>query len=902
MPDTPQRKPPENPDIFELPPPSQVSDAERARQNLQTQSETERLYGGSTYDSLSKLLPLGFPKVDVGDPAQKEPRKLQLDKLPLPMPLDNGGAGGDRQAPKYGPQVRRVGHSEVESVDSRSVKLDDGTYKRDESGRVTEMISADGKTKRAFKYEDAAHPNRVTSETINDKTTYKYIGPVTVYGKQLEQEGHEVNSFSIYENGQLIGNWAGIRDVSKNGVYSVRESGDINAVRREGASGVINEEQRAARERDGIWPSRINIEHADGTKYVADLKGVKLDSLRETSRTADGKTKETVWKREGGKFVSDDVPPRERKSMEVRRDGTLKYEETNGITHVKYKDGSRDVIEAGAIRHYDENNRVTKITQQNGESRSFAYGTDGQLSSITDQSKNGKSTWTRNGDEWTNGDRKETRKDLRINDDGSLEYKRENGNKVRETKDFSKVEFDEKNRPVKVEFESGSRREFKYDGDKLKSITDVVKRDGKESTKTVTRQGETDKFVDEADPKKRERTISGAPTADGDYQYKSSDGKERQSRARELERQARGEAVSGSESFQEAKEDLLDACRLKGIDTDRFGGWIDEFEKNATKYGLKEEQLSKTLDNLRDVLQSGKSPLYNEKQLKTVVETAMHNIARPMEIDQGAHPTCNVTTVEIYAAARHPDEYSRMCKEIATTGKYKTSDGRTVSPPVAALRPGEDESSYDLNKPNTEKRNLASQIVEMTLINGLYELGGVVKDENGRKIPQTDTRYVLDKSYWVDIGNNMKQKVGEDRLSDLCGNLKQVKDNGPGFTQTEVLASCKMMIGYEMPYINNPISADGGQTWKFDYPTADRLLKHKQNNTLPLGVPTLAGNHVQTIHDVSVDSKGTCWVLLDNQHGEKKDGWVTLQDLYRTQSDRNYECEPSIRRWQRPPR
>jgi hypothetical protein len=328
-----------------------------------------------------------------------------------------------------------------------------------------------------------------------------------------------------------------------------------------------------------------------------------------------------------------------------------------------------------------------------------------------------------------------------------------------------------------------------------------------------------------------------------------------------------------------------------GINMARFEGYMNEFEKNATKYALKPEQMAKTYDNLRQILSADKSPLYTEAQRKHIVETAMHNIAKPMEIDQGYHPTCNVTTLEVYAAARHPDEYARMCKEVTNTGSYTTKDGKVARPPKNALMPGEDETTYDLDKPNVHLRNHASQIVQMTLINGLYETGGVI--DGVTKIPKTDTRYVMDKVSWQQQGN-AKVKIGEDRLVDLKGNIKgRATDGGPEFTQTEVLNASKMMLGYEMPYIKGPYSVEG-RPWVYDLPTADRLMDIKRKNQLPHGVPTMGGDHVQTIHDVSVDDKGNCWVLLDNQHGAKMDGWVTLADLHRTQKEKGYEIEPDF--------
>ncbi len=818
--------------------------------------------------------------------AQVQAREQALLKL---QPKDIAPPERDLPRPE-----RVTPKATVTAVDDRKVTLDDGTYKRDAQGRVTEMISADGKNKRAFKYEDTANPSRVTSEIINDKTTYKYIGQVTSEGKPYKIDGMESNSYSIYENGQLIGNWSGVRSVSANGVYSHGESAD--KLTHSGASGRLSEAERTQRNQNGIWPSQVETTHADGTKYIANLKGNRLDKLTET-KIVDGKPIDTDWKKDGaGRWFSDDFPPKQRMGMEMGRDGNLRYQDVDGTSNVKYRDGGRDVVNQGVTRRYDLNDRLKVVTQLNGDSRTLEY-TGSELTSITDRTKLGTRTSSRaaGSDEWQSNGKTEVRKDLRLSPDGSIDYKLESGNRVRQTRDFARVEFDDRNRPIKVDFENGSNRKFNYEGDKLKSITDTLISKDKQMTKLWTRDGNTDNFVNTSGAKPRVRVVSDPPTGDGDYKYKGDDGKERTAFARDV---ARGDLLSNSETVQEAREELVRVAQEKGVNTPRFESYLNDFEKNAGKYGLKPEQMAKTMDHLREILTADKSPLYNSSQLKQLVETAMHNIARPMEIDQGYHPTCNVATVEVYAAARHPDEYARMCKEIALSGKYRTNDGKVVTPPRAALLPGEDESSYDLDKPNVEKRNFASQIVQMTLINGMFELDRVIS--NGSVVK--DTRYIMGKITWQPGPNNSQRKIGEDRLVDLQGRPKKNDDEGgPGFAQDNVLASSEMMLGYKMPYVVQPKSYDNGRTWKYDLPTADRLIQAKANSKLPMGVPTMGGTHVQTIHDVKMENQ-QCWVLLDNQHGEKNDGWVTLEDLHRTQQTRGYEISPAIRRWESPRR
>ena len=123
--------------------------------------------------------------------------------------------------------------------------------------------------------------------------------------------------------------------------------------------------------------------------------------------------------------------------------------------------------------------------------------------------------------------------------------------------------------------------------------------------------------------------------------------------------------------------------------------------------------------------------------------------------------------------------------------------------------------------------------------------------------------------------------------------------DGPEFIQSDVLAASEMILGKKMPYIGEPYKLETESYWHFDLPTRERLFQAKQDGLFPMGVPTIRGAHVQTIHDVASDISGKTWVLLDNQKGINKDGWVTLEDLHRTQTT-DVELEPTRRPWQRP--
>ncbi len=264
----------------------------------------------------------------------------------------------DKESDKIKDKEKDARPLDNQPFDGTQVKLPDGTYKRDEEGRITETLSADGGTKHVFKYGNAKFPNRITSDMVNDTTEYRYLGRVTIGydNKPYEKEGFEVNSYSTYsKDGQLTGNWAGIRSVSPDGVLSLLDDHTNGPISHLDASGnKLDENQRKSKETDGIWPSQFEIKMDDGTNFLAKLKGTKLDSLTETKADADGKPKEIVWSKNGDKWRSDATPPIERRQMELHTDGTLRYEDLDNIKHVVRKDGSSDAIVNGVTRTYDK--------------------------------------------------------------------------------------------------------------------------------------------------------------------------------------------------------------------------------------------------------------------------------------------------------------------------------------------------------------------------------------------------------------------------------------------------------------------------------------------------------------------------------------------------------------------
>lgn len=357
------------------------------------------------------------------------------------------------------------------------------------------------------------------------------------------------------------------------------------------------------------------------------------------------------------------------------------------------------------------------------------------------------------------------------------------------------------------------------------------------------------------------------------------------------------EGQSPDHAVETARSAFQDAVKSAKLDEQRLSTRIKEFEGRAGSSGLSGKQVQSTYMSLTDLLNATQnSSHFDTATRQKLVELVMHNVARPTKIDQGAHPTCNVTTLEVYIAARHPEVYADLVRQIALKSEYVTHAKETVHLPKAAIMPGEDEKTFDMDKPAVNKRNHASQLVQMTLINGVYETGRYHStDSRGKKIDCTGYRYIMGPPVktWFPVPGGMAYTTDEDKLIDGKGN--QVKDSlgrpstSPIFVGEDVLAASEMVLGYKMPYLGFPYKVEN-QPWVFDLPTKERLLKYKKDGQLPLGVPTMMGNHVQTIHDVVVDN-GTVWILIDNQHGENEDGWITLSELHKTMQDANYDLK-----------
>ncbi|MDZ4833773.1 MAG: hypothetical protein SGJ27_08330 [Candidatus Melainabacteria bacterium] len=805
----------------------------------------------------------------------------------------------------------------------------DGTFVRDQHNRLISSESPDGKLKRSYKYGDAKNPNKVTT-VVENGTSFEYLSPIRIAttGEVVKREELEMSSWTIYDsNRKLKGNWCGYKSVSAEGVYVEYDNNKADKVKfQDGTGKELTPAEAEARNKDGIWPSKISVGRPDGSSLEASLRGRVVESLKET-RLEGGKATTVTWTKSGEQWLSDQTPSSSRTALSLGENGDLSFCQSDGKLTVETKNGELHITTGGVKDSYDRHGQRVKIESTDG-SRQLEYIRDASgvsaYSRVTTTNGDVQIIWSKNGssDEWISEKLTETRKDLKVLVDGTLQFVDKDGKRVKETISRERITYNSSNLPELVTFPSGAQRKFVYDQNGLSKFSDTIPIKGGGQHELVWERVVDGSFASTRDGKvyRREQV---SVSDDADVKYLSADKQAHEAKVRDIDRIARGEFVLSSESIVEARNRLVEAVKKSGLREDRFNKWIKEFEENAVRDKTAPERIVKTMNNLSDILSAtDKSIYFDSGELKGIVETGMHNIARYLEIDQGSHPTCNVTSVEVVAARSYPDEYSRLLKEVALSGNWTTSEGKTSTPTTAykgtepggkaqvynSLKPGKDELKYSVDKPDCGDRNLASQIVQMTLINTMYEHGHMDDVSGGNvTVDRTTTRYLMGPNRVLVEGRGVGQMttdLGEDLLmkdgKPVLGKDGKPVNGGPGMDQDDVLKAAVLFFGEEPPYIACAHHYDDQQTGKRvygnDLPDKQRLLDMRLKSSIPILTPTMGGLHAQSIHDVWEDPvSGELWVLLDNQHGEPEvkgkdrksgegdgDGWITLDQLHQT--------------------
>ena len=396
--------------------------------------------------------------------------------------------------------------------------------------------------------------------------------------------------------------------------------------------------------------------------------------------------------------------------------------------------------------------RITKVTRGN-DSREFRYDADGKLAQLVEVTQNG-----------TQILKPEAGQNVKVGSGGELSITKADGSKILKKVDFSTEEQDKDGNTLKVVTRDAKSRTFEYETinnhKQLVKITDI--RPGKtgETSEVWTAKKNGDgslsgQFVS-AGAGGKERVLTGVEVlTNGDYKFKSSDGKERLARLAGDNLANREGGFSATvddarERLKAALESQLDAPRKA-----RLEGFMRELEKRAsdaverqTVAGISkdastekwEKKIAKTYDQLAQMMEENPSTaVYPPAMRAKLIENFMWIAGDTTRGAQDVGNCWEMSGRNLTGMQNNPDAMARMLKEVSLTGTFTAVHGGIKSKDSLDRRKG------DLEAPR--KFTIPKNMLTLDAVNANWSLNKPTEPywRGGTgTMPSTPVGYILD--------------------------------------------------------------------------------------------------------------------------------------------------------------
>lgn len=769
-------------------------------------------------------------------------------------------------------------------LDSRSSEQQPGV-KRDAQGRVTEVDYPNGQA-RKFGYDQSGNLNSITQPdgTVltkeGDEWKVKPGAPVGggVRGgaegghagndAQKKEEGKEKNDKreigSLLEAlGGAIANGgkrgAGVADivdpkVAADGTFTYgTKDGSQHTIKVDGGHEFKKTDGATVKQdADGRTTS---VEYGNGQSRSFEYNNGQVSKVTDT----DGK----VYQFRDGHWVGADGKPSEKTNFSVGNDGAVTYQDRDGSRVTQRTDRTSEIVNANnSTMVRDADGRITEERLNNGKTRSFEYDKDGQPTKITEPDG---SVVTRDGSgNWSDG-----RKDVRIDNDGTVQYVNKDNHVV--------IDGTDGNRRTS----SKTADELNESAEKLHGLIDhsyplINNLTGPMINRELEKMSPTDRALVAQEYEKK-------------YGHKLTD--DINGSLREGDAAKANKMIYTAQLQEYAARNIPDAPGNDGKNQRQaFLDNMNEFINRAERDKVSDKEVADTLGqvlrigNASDAKVTGQERLYLTQQI-------MHHAAHPDQIDQGGHNTCNVTDVEMLTYTRNPSQAARMVADVALTGEYTANDGKKILIPPQNLVP---DAEARVNPPDDGRRGFASQIFQATTLNDAAQRWNPPKYcTNIAPGGGADTG-----EFWTDAhGNPLLREKKDDKgnvVKDANGNPVMEKDRFAGLGYHEISDEVKRLTGESKSVL---VSWEDGKLRSFE--SEDDLRKiitdAQKDGKMPLIIDVTAddklfggdkpvgdnerhaGNHVVVIRDYNPT---TGMVRVDNSWGSSSDKWVPLTDLY----------------------
>ncbi|MBX9693927.1 MAG: hypothetical protein K2Z81_16190, partial [Cyanobacteria bacterium] len=351
----------------------------------------------------------------------------------------------------------------------------------------------------------------------------------------------------------------------------------------------------------------------------------------------------------------------------------------------------------------------------------------------------------------------------------------------------------------------------------------------------------------------------------------------------------------------------------------RFKDMMSQFEEQATRGGMTDEQIGLVFHQFRRMLAPGNEAVMSKANREIVAEQALYQILNRDLVSQGANPTCNVTTVEKRILLKHPDAYVQLLADVANTGKYVTKDGSvvdmtripgTLEPDAEArmLKPSMFSGKYgDLHIDG--RISFASQIFEQAAVNIKYRdsekyLGDeyigpddIVMYQKDVHLPgQQGGRLV---KYSTDYEGKLVAKqldtspsIGGGELVDINNQIVGTEESGFVIRGNRSFGAWE--AGKDRVYTEADFAPGSLRVASSPAQLSQILRQLNQTSNLPAiiqvhtghkffgndGTLNQGGLHVISIDRITTDRQGKPVLHFTNQWSAKHNGTMTTEELY----------------------
>jgi hypothetical protein len=295
---------------------------------------------------------------------------------------------------------------------------------------------------------------------------------------------------------------------------------------------------------------------------------------------------------------------------------------------------------------------------------------------------------------------------------------------------------------------------------------------------------------------------------------------------------------------------------------------METFENRAKKQGLSPDEIAKTMDQTRRLLDAKEGATTSEQRVLAARGLA-HHLAAPSDTDQGQHSTCGPTSLGERTLTRNPARAAEIIATTAIEGKWTAPDGKVIKIPAGNLTPGIEEQTFP---PLDGDRSFAMQLMNAALINDMTQ----------RRMPPE--LYVQGRvEFEGDTGERLYYE-GQDP-----------KDGRPynGHTGPELAEEGKRLNGDRNFILQDPeiSSGDDVVAIRSEQDLKNAIETAQRTGNMPLVVfldsndPIFgrSGKGPHAFHFVSITGydPATGKVKMSNQWGQAKDKEVPIADLWR---------------------